>query len=118
MMNYFLKYIPYVVPYKLTQTEVLKAGSLADSKYKTWEWNWAYGPEYTFNNSFKLSGVQHFCSLFIKDGLIKESIIEGSNKMKKISKKLVGSRHMVNDLSEVFLEENLLLTEEEIFNFF
>ncbi len=118
MMNYFLKNFSDNFPYSLTQTEIRQAESLADSKYKTWEWNWAYGPEYAFNNSFEMSKAHYSCSLFIKDGIIRESIIEGSDQMKKASKKLIGCRHMVNDLSEAFRNENIFLTEKEIFNFF
>ena len=118
MMNYFLKNFSDNFPYDLTQTEIRQAESLADSKYKTWEWNWAYGPEYTFNNSFEMSKAHHSCSLFIKDGIIRECIIEGSDQMKKASKKLIGCRHMVSDLSETFRNENIFLTEKEIFNFF
>jgi lipoate---protein ligase len=118
MMNFFLKKFPENIPYRLNETEILQARSMADSKYRTWEWNWAYGPEYTFNNSFKINGMQHSCYLQVRDGIIVESNIEGSDKMKIASKKLIGCRHMVDDLSEVFRNENIFLTEEEIYNFF
>jgi lipoate-protein ligase A len=118
MMNYFLKNFSDNFPYNLTQTEIRQAESLTDSKYKTWEWNWAYGPEYTFNNSFEMNNTHHSCILFIKDGIIRECIIEGSDQMKKASKKLIGCRHMVKDLTEAFRNENIFLNEEEIFNFF
>jgi lipoate-protein ligase A len=118
MMNYFLKNFSDNVPYDLSREEILQAESIADSKYKTWEWNWAYGPEYTFKNSFEINKKHHSCRLFIKDGIIQESTIEGSDQMKITSKKLTGRRHMVNDLSEFFRKENVFLTKEEIFNFF
>jgi lipoate-protein ligase A len=118
MINYFLKKLPHVVPYNLIQTEKNEAEAIAISKYKTWEWNWAYGPEYIFINNFKINGMLHTCNLFIKDGIIWKSTIEGSDQMKFVSKKLIGCRHMVNDLSEVFQKENIYLNEQEIFNFF
>jgi lipoate-protein ligase A len=118
MVNFFLKNIDDLVPYKLTETEVEQSQSLADSKYKTWEWNWAYGPEYTFINSFVINNMLHDCSLFIKDGIIRECAIEGSVNLKLISKKLIGCRHMVDDLSEVFRKEGIFLTDNEIFYFF
>jgi len=118
MITFFLRNISDMVPYKLRQEEILKAESIADLKYKTWEWNWAYGPEYTFNNRFKLNKINHSCSLFIKEGIIVECTIEGSIKMLRASKKLIGCRHMVDELSEIFREENIILNEKEIFNFF
>jgi len=118
MMDFFLKSYPETYPYELSEIEILEAESVALSKYKTWEWNWAYGPEYSFSNTFEIVKTPHSCLLFVKDGLIMESTISGSQKMEKVSKKLVGCRHMVNDLSEVFIKENINLNQEEIFNFF
>lgn len=118
MMNFFLKNFSDNFPYSLTREEINQAQSQADSKYKTWEWNWAYGPEYTFKNRFELNKTSHSCDLFIKDGIIRECLIEGSDQMKRASKKLIGCRHMVNDLSDVFRDENIFLTEQDIYNFF
>ena len=118
MMNYFLKNINNLVPYELNKVEKDGAQSIADSKYKTWEWNWAYGPEYTFNNSFKINKIQHSCRMFIKDGIIRECAIEGSHHMKLASKRLIGCRHMIDDISEVFRGENIFLNENEIYKFF
>ena len=118
MANYFLKNFSDIVPYKLSLSEKEEAKSIADSKYKSWEWNFAYGPEYTFNNSFLINGKLHSCSLFIKDGIIRECTIEGSAQMVSASKKLIGSRHMVSDVMKILSEENIRITEEEIYNFF
>ena len=118
MMKYFLKRYIDFVPYELTSSEIMNAEALADSKYKQWEWNWAYGPEYNFYNSFQLSGEYHTCSMFIKDGIIRDCNIEGSKQMNYLSEELIGSRHMADDLSEVFRKENIFLTIEEIYNFF
>jgi lipoate---protein ligase len=118
MISFFLKNINDLTPYNLDLSQTQGAESLSRSKYKTWEWNWAYGPEYTFKNSFILTNEKHSCSLFIKDGIIVESKIEGSVQMNNISKKLVGCRHMVDDLREVFRRENVILSDDEIYNFF
>jgi len=118
MMNYFLLNFPGNVIYTLSEAEILQARSLAVSKYSTWEWNWAYGPEYTFKNRFEMNNLLHTCTLFIKDGIISECDIEGSNQMKSVSKKLIGCRHMVDDLREVLRAENVFLSEDEIYNFF
>lgn len=118
MMNFFLRNSSDNFLYHLTQAEINQAASLADSKYKTWEWNWAYGPEYTFKNSFEINGIIYSCKLFIKDGIIMNCFIEGSDQLRNSSKKLIGCRHMPGDLSEAFRKENISLTEEEIFNLF
>ena len=118
MLNYFLKNFSDNIPYNLSEAEILQAESIAASKYKTWEWNWAYGPEYTFKNTFEINNALQSCRLVIKDGIILESNIEGSDHIKKASKNLIGCRHMVDDLLEVFRKENIFLTKKDIFNFF
>lgn len=118
MIDYFMKNYPDIVHRKLTNAETEKAESLANSKYRSWEWNWAYGPEYSFRNSFEILKLHHSCRMFVKEGIIHECLIEGSDRMNKISKKLPGSKHMVSDLSDFFRKENVLLTGDEIYNFF
>jgi lipoate---protein ligase len=118
MVNYFQKNYPETVTYQLKPSETDKAESLAHSKYRSWEWNWAYGPEYSFRNSFELSGEKHTCSMNVQEGIIRECNITGSNQMSNFSKKIQGCRHMVEDISEAFRKENIFLTEEEVYNFF
>lgn len=118
MINYFLKNFSDLILYKPVKEELLQAEYLSSSKYKTWEWNWAYGPEYMFQNKFEIKETLHSCNLFVKDGIIRKCSISGSDQMKSTSEKILGCRHMVNELSEVFKSENISLTASEIYNFF
>ena len=118
MMNFFLKNFSENCPYTLTKEEIQQAHYLADSKFRTWEWNLAYGPQYTFKRSFDIGNREHSCVMLIKDGIICECAIEGGSQMKIAAKKIIGCRHMFDDLSDAFRSENIFLTEEEIYNFF
>ncbi|MCE5346922.1 MAG: lipoate--protein ligase [Bacteroidales bacterium] len=118
MMNYFLSNLPGAVPYNLTHAETENAESLAAAKYRTWEWNYAYGPEYTFKNGFDILGEFYTCSLHVKDGIILECAIEGAGHILPVAKKLVGCRHMFPDILKVFEKENIPVSKEEVFNFF
>jgi lipoate---protein ligase len=118
LMNFFLDRIPDTENYELSQSEINEAELLAASKYRTWEWNYAYGPEYTFHNSFLLGGRNHSCRLVVRDGIIIDCEINGSDEMSVAGKKLEGCRHMHGDLTEVFKEKNIPIAESEIFNFF
>jgi lipoate-protein ligase A len=118
LINYFLKNLPDTFPYDLTEEEILQAESIALSKYHTWEWNWAYGPEYNFRNSFEINDLLHSCSLAVKDGKIAECVLEGSEAFSNASKKLIGCRHMVSDIQKFFSKENVYLAEDDIYNFF
>lgn len=86
----------------LTGEEEATIGSLAESKYRSWEWNYAYGPEYQFEKLFEVDGKPHQCSIAVKDGIIRKCRIEGSEKMAIIAEKLIGCKHMPNDLEVMF----------------
>jgi lipoate---protein ligase len=118
MISYLKNNLPDMVDYNLSQIEKDEAESLSASKYRTWEWNYAYSPEYNFSNSFQINGRPHFCNLFVKDGIIRECKFEGSDRMKKSEKKLIGCRHMVPDLMKFFKDENISIASEEVYNFF
>jgi len=115
MISYFTKTFDDIVSIGLTEVEIKAARSISLSKYQTWEWNWAYGPEYIFNNSFIHNNSGHKCRMFVKDGLIRECNIDGSNQLKSLSIKLVGCRHMTEDLADLFRREKV---DIDVFDFF
>lgn len=102
----------------LSGDENLAIGSLALSKYRTWEWNYAYGPEYQFVNKFTALGGESFCHLNVRDGIITRCEAGGTEKFITTVGKLAGFRHMPEDILAVFSEENLDRTEIDVFDFF
>lgn len=118
MMDYFLHNLTGAKVYNLSALETAEAELLAITKYNTWEWNWAYGPEYTFKNNFYLNGADFSCALYVKDGIIKKCSIEHNGQMISVSEKLVGCRHMVYDMLKVIWDEGFFNTKEDIYNFF
>ena len=118
MIDYFLNNLSEAIEYELSEQDTSAAGTLAVSKYRSWEWNWAYGPEYQFDNNFELSGKRVSCRLYVREGTIRDCILVGSPELAGVAEKLIGRRHMVEDLLEVFKEENIKVNEEDIFNFF
>jgi lipoate-protein ligase A len=115
MISYFTKAYIDIANIDLTEDETAEARYVSITKYHTWEWNWAYGPEYIFKNSFTYNNESHQCMLSVKDGIIMESNILGGNLLKKISAQLTGCRHMPEDLSGLFNRENI---EIDVYNFF
>jgi lipoate---protein ligase len=118
LMKYLYGKFPFSVSYKLSQSEIDEAESLVASKYSTWEWNWAYGPEYEFSNSFHLNDENYLCKFFIKNGRILKCSFMGSDKLLSLEKSLIGCRHIIEDMEDVFRKENINISGEEIFNFF
>lgn len=118
MMDYLIKNIPSAERHQLSKNEILEAEALAGSKYRTWDWNWAYGPEYNYVNRFDYSGNQVACTLHVKDGTIIGCKLEGSDHLGVLEERLRGKRHMVEDLRKVFREEEINAPDNTIFNFF
>jgi lipoate---protein ligase len=98
--------------------EIDKIKALADSKYRTWEWNFAYGPEYRFENRFVYNGIESVCRLFVKDGIIHECDLKGSEGLSAALKQLIGCRHMPEDVRKVLSNENIPAGEFDIFDLF
>jgi lipoate-protein ligase A len=116
LQEYLLSYFPGLNNYYLSENEKDEAVSLAESKFMTWEWNYAYGPEYSFSNEFIHRGIKASCRFNVREGIIRDSVVEGSQILEKISGKLRGCRHMVKDLQEVI--ENETNEAVDVFNFF
>lgn len=91
MEEYFATQLQYNRIF-LTHDQELKIKTLAGSKYRTWEWNYAYGPEY----AFKKGGVE----LNVSNGLIVNILTTNEFKLPGISEQLTGMRHMPADIEE------------------
>jgi lipoate-protein ligase A len=118
MTEYFLKELPGAAYYCLKSAETEEIRSISNLKYRTWEWNYAYGPEYKFVNCLQIAGKPHSCNLMVKDGIIRDCSFSGSDRMITKAKELIGCRHMVDDISQVFRKESILADELDIFDLF
>jgi lipoate-protein ligase A len=118
MLGWVLENLPGAELFEPDEKDLLLTDALAETKYRTWEWNYAYGPEYNFSNSFKTGGEDNKVMLFVKDGIILKCSIEGNVQLLPAAERIIGCRHMVSDLLKVFNEENIDISRKEIFNFF
>lgn len=116
-MTAYLKGISLISEdYYISDADQMAISSLADSKYRSWDWNFAYGPDYQFIKQFDYQGITIDCELNVVEGIIKECSIKENILFEKISRKLTGIRHLPAELKEVFLKENV--RDINIFNFF
>lgn len=118
MLGWFLKNLPDSELYSPENKDFADATYLAEKKYRTWEWNYAYGPEYHFRSSFYLNSEYLSCRFFVKDGIIWEVKIEGSEKMALACKNLIGIRHMPENVLKTLRENEVEIKDEEVFLFF
>lgn len=117
MLGYFLGRVGNSL-FALTPDEENIIGSLAGSRYHTWEWNYAYGPEYVLNNSLETGNCNYTCRISVKDGIIRECEIEGSGPLAKAGIKITGARHMPEDMLRIFDKEKVNIQRSDIFKFF
>jgi lipoate---protein ligase len=118
MMEWFIDNLPGAELYVPDEEVIELSQKLAETKYLTWDWNYAYGPEYSFSNIFNADGTEHKIALTVKDGIIVNCLIEGTDRLIKAAGSLTGCRHMVSDIINVFSRGNINITKEEIFYFF
>jgi lipoate---protein ligase len=118
MVQFFISLNDENLEINFSQVEDAEIKRIADSKYRTWEWNYGYGPSYQFKNSFKINGNLITVHLSVKNGIVQECIIEGSGMVAEYAKKLEGSRHMPEDILSIFREGKVFLNDDELFNFF
>ena len=116
MMSYLLKTLPGAVRKSFSAEEINEISLLADSKYRSWEWNWAYGPDYDFIKQFVYHGNSISCRMRVKEGVISECLLEGDRDLAGIAEKLIGCRHMADDIKDIFVKGNI--RDMDIFTFF
>jgi lipoate-protein ligase A len=118
MLYWFLNNYPGTEQGYLSEYDSNSIGSLARSRYSTWDWNYGYGPEYHFTGSFYHSESRSFFNMYVKDGIISEFSTDGSGEAETVLKKLVGCRHMPGDIKVVIEKENILDQKIDIYSFF
>lgn len=91
--------------------------SLADSKYKSWDWNYGFSPAYEFSRYFEAYGLTHRISMYVKDGIIWKCTIEGSDAMALAAKQMIGCRHLPGEIKKIF-EKEKMKTDDELITFF
>ena len=83
--------------YEFTEKDIEKINELVQTKYNTWDWNFAYSPKYNFNKSIRSNGGTVDFNMDVKDGIINKLKITGdffSNRnIEDIENLLIGTLH-------------------------
>ena len=117
MMGYFLDAFPGNSELILNSEIDREIEALAASKYRTWEWNYAYGPAYSITKKIKLQDETPTLKLAVSNGIINECSMTGSGVSAEINSALKGIRHMPEAVATA-LSEVLELTGDEVYKFF
>lgn len=118
MAVWFVKNIPGTIVRNLTINEISEASRLANEKYRTWEWNYAYGPDYHFSALSEYKCNLYTINLFVRNGIISECSIIGTEDMEKAEKSLRGSRHMPGDIRKSLATAGMADDDDFLFSLF
>ncbi|MFZ2338649.1 MAG: lipoate--protein ligase [Bacteroidales bacterium] len=118
MLEWFLAYRPGSFKSSLSDNETGQIGELAETRYKSWEWTYAYGPSYRLKKEFNYGGKKALCDLTVQDGIINQCLLTGNGDLEKAGSLLPGCRHMVSSVREILGKENLFSRGFDVFNLF
>jgi lipoate---protein ligase len=96
--------------YSLTDTAVEKINDLVTRKYKTWEWNFGYSPDYIFENKIICQDDEYRIYITVKKGVIEKAELIISDRATDstvfINKLLVGKNHNYDEIKQQILKLN------------
>lgn len=118
MLEWFLAYQPGSCKSSLSDNEIGQISELAETRYKSWEWTYAYGPAYRLRKGFSYEGKEALCDLSVRDGVISQCQLTGNDDLEKAGSLLGGCRHMVRDVREILEKENIFSPGFDVFNLF
>ncbi|MBN2174067.1 MAG: lipoate--protein ligase [Bacteroidales bacterium] len=99
----------------LNTSEIAAIRKLSEAKYRTWEWNFGYSPDYFFKNSVKVNEVLYNFEVQVKKGLISEIQFDYKNKSSSLDvflmQEVVGKRHHYDELLRLFESNRQMLAE-------
>ncbi|MBE0676533.1 MAG: lipoate--protein ligase [Bacteroidales bacterium] len=102
LFRYVMMKLPGSELYRPGNDDAAAIRTLAEAKYHSWEWNYAYGPAYRFINRFPFRGRMHCCDLNVKEGWIINSQITGSTDLEIPGREMKGIRHYFRDVENYF----------------
>ena len=118
MLEWFLAYQPGSYKSTLSDDETRQIGELAETRYKSWEWTYAYGPPYRLRKVFNYGGKEVLCDLAVQDGIIIQCLLTGHGDLENTGILLKGCRHMVSSVKEILGKENIFRPGFDVFNLF
>lgn len=97
--------------YNLSDKEWAEVEKIADTKYRTWEWNYGRSPEFNIQKINRFDFGQIDARINVKDGIIKDIKLFGDflghGEMKEIEERLTGKRYEEKEIENAISDINL-----------
>ena len=103
--------------YCFSVTDIENITRIKQEKFKSWEWNYAWGPEYTFAKNLDIQGDHSELILKVSKGIINDCKFSGPSRWKKVETILPGIRHNYDDIARVLKKNSLTTDIDLIYNF-
>lgn len=103
--------------YDFSDEEIRRIKRLKDEKFTSWEWNYAYGPDYNFSKDFSEGGDNVSIELEVSKGIIRTCKCSGPVLYNSMNDLLPGTRHCYEGIAERTLEAGYREDKELIYNF-
>lgn len=103
--QYILNSTPGSVPYSLTAEDKKEAEKLS-YRYSTWEWTFAYGPDYEVTKVLFLNNKKVALRIAVKEGVMK-SIETDDPEIQNVLCKMTGLKHMPDDIRYFLVQSGL-----------
>lgn len=76
LISFVLEHFSPTEFYELTADDTREIENLAEKKYRTWDWNFGYSPDFAFQNKVEEGKMKWYTNLKISKGFITEILIE------------------------------------------
>ncbi|MEA1886234.1 MAG: lipoate--protein ligase [Bacteroidota bacterium] len=117
LLDYISLTEPNSESYVLTENDIENIKKIREEKFRTWEWNYAWGPDYIFSKNFSIGGYQVDLRMEVSKGIIRECKFSGPSSWKKVEYLLRDERHNYDDIARVFTDNGLTSDSDLIYNF-
>lgn len=102
--QYLLEWFPAVTKREFSQDEMSAIWDLAEKKYKSWEWNFGYSPEFQLSyETMTAFGPVHLTAV-ISGGIIKSVSTTPENPWGKLVPVLMGQKYDPGSLKQILVD--------------
>ncbi len=116
LFRFVMKKHTQSIEYRFSDEDIEKINRLAEKKYRTWAWNFAYSPEYNFQKSLKINQKEIFVCFSVKEGIITAFNMktDALNEKEKhiFTKKMIGVKHCSDEIMKI-IKQYISLPENE-----